>query len=141
MQAVRRQPVWSGALTCPLAARIPLGRRQLAITAIKAFHSAAFFSIAGLIVLFTWDGLHGRQTRRTALAAGVAIAEAAVYGSTNQVGPLTPLVEEMGADSGSVTDIFLPDPVSRRIPLYSGSLLILAIVLHGRTWLVRRSKD
>ena len=138
MVGVRREPVWSGTLTAPLATRIPPSRRPLAIAAIKAFHSAAFFSIAGLIVLFAWDGLRGRPSRRTAIAATVALAESAVYSSNNQVCPLTPLVEELGAESGSVTDIFLPDWLSRRIPPIFGSILLVGLVLNGRTWLARR---
>jgi len=125
-------------LTAPLAARIPARWRRPAIVAIKAFHSAAFFSIAGLILLFAWDGLRGQPRRRTVVAAGVALAESAVYGSNNMVCPLTPLVEELGTESGSVTDIFLPDSISRRIPLYSSAVLILGLVLNGRIWLRRR---
>ena len=134
---VRREPTWSGAFTTPLAARIPPGLRGVTILTVKAFHSLAFFSIAGLIVLFAWDGLRGRPRRRTAVAATVAVAEAAVYVSNNQVCPLTPLVEELGAESGTVTDIFLPDWLSRRIPMYSGGLLIIGMVLNLRA--LRRS--
>jgi len=135
---VRRQPVWSGALTTPLATRIPVARRPLAINAIKAFHSAAFFSIAGLIILFAWDGIRGRPGRRSAIAAAVAITESAVYASNNQVCPLTPLVEELGAESGTVTDIFLPEWLSRRVPPIFGTLLVIGLVLNGRIWLRRR---
>ena len=129
---VRREPAWSGSFTTPLAARIPRDLRGVTIFAVKAFHSMAFFSIAGLIVLFAWDGFRGRPRRRTAVAATVALVEAAVYASNNQVCPLTPLVEELGAESGTVTDIFLPDWLSRRIPTYSGGLLIVGIVLNLR---------
>jgi hypothetical protein len=62
----------------------------------------------------------------------VAVAEAVVYVSNNQVCPLTPLVEELGAESGTVTDIFLPEWLSRRIPMYSGGLLIVGRVLNLR---------
>ena len=138
MLRVRREPVWSGAITHPLAARIPPRRWPLAIAAIKVLHSAAFFSIAGLIILFAWDGLRGRPSRRTAIAATVAIAESAVYASNNQVCPLTPLVEELGAESGTVTDIFLPEWLSVRIPPIFGSLLLVGLVLNGRSALGRR---
>jgi hypothetical protein len=131
-------PFWSGALTAPLANRVPEGQRQAAIVAIKSFHTAAFFSIAALIVLFAYDGLRGRPSRRTAVAAGIALAESAVFISNNQVCPLTPLVEELGAESGSVTDIFLPDWISERIPLVSGGILVVGLVLNGRVWLRRR---
>ena len=101
---------------------------------IKAIHTAIFLSIASLIVLFTWDGARGRLRRRTVAAAVVALAESAVYVSNNQVCPLSPLAEELGAESGSVTDIFLPDWLSRRIPVISGSVLIVGMVLNLRTW-------
>ena len=134
MKASPREPLWSRRLTEPLACRIPSNQWPAAIAAIKAFHSAAFLSIFALIVLFTLDGLRGRATRRTALAAVVALAETAVYVTNNQVCPLTPLVEEMGAASGAVTDIFLPDSISRRIPTFSGGLLIVGLVLQARLW-------
>ena len=122
----RRESAWSGAFTTPLAARIPAGLRGITIFTVKAVHSLAFFSIAGLIILFAWDGLRGQPRRRT------AVAEAVVYASNNHVCPLTPLVEELGAESGTVTDIFLPDWLSRRIPMYSGGLLIVGMVLNLR---------
>jgi hypothetical protein len=83
------------------------------------------------------DGLRGRPSRRTAAAAAIAIAESAVYASNNQVCPLTPLVEELGAASGSVTDIFLPDWLSRRIPPIFGTILLVGLVLNARTWWAR----
>lgn len=127
-----REPVWSEALTAPIAERIPARLRPPTLAWIKAVHTAAFFSIAGLIVLFAWDGDRGRPRRRTAIAAGIALAETAVYGSNNLVCPLTPLAEELGAQSGSVTDILLPDWLSRRIPLFSSCLLVLGCVLNAR---------
>jgi len=132
MTTVRREPAWSNAFTSPLARRIPSGWRQSVVVTVKAFHTAAFISIFGLIVLVAWDGFHGRSTLRTRLAAAIALAETAIFASNNQVCPLTSLVEELGAASGSVTDIFLPDSVSRRIPLFSGGLLMVGLVLQAR---------
>jgi hypothetical protein len=132
MPRVPRRPVWSGVVTRPLATRIPVRARPAVLLAIKAVHSAVFFSVAGLILLFAWDGVRQRPRRRTAVAAGVALAESAVYVSNNQVCPLSPLAEALGASSGSVTDIFLPDWVSRRIPVVSGSVLVLGLVLNLR---------
>ncbi len=137
MAGTRRQPLWSIALTAPMAARIGPDARHAVIVAIKCIHSAAFFSIFGLILLFTRDGIRGRSTRRTATAAAIALAETAVYMSNNQVCPLTPLVEELGATSGTVTDIFLPDPISRRIPTFSGAILIVGLALQWRLWRAR----
>lgn len=132
MAALRRNPAWSGAFTAPMADRIPSAHRRAAIVAIKAVHSAAFFSIASLIILFAYDGICGRPRRRTAIAAVVAFGESAIFATNNQVCPLTPLVEELGAERGSVTDIFLPEPLSRCIPMIFGSILVAGILLNLR---------
>ncbi len=128
----RRQPVWSGAITGPLVTLIPSTRRLQALAAIKAVHTAIFVSIAGAVVLTLWDGIRGRPGRSTAIAGGVVLAESALYLSNNQVCPLTPLAEELGAERGSVVDIFLPEWAARRIPPVAGSAAILALVLNLR---------
>lgn len=127
MLRVPRKPAWSQYLTTPLAERIPAGRRPGVLVAIKAFHTAVFFSIASLVLLFAWDGLRQRPSRRTGIAAAVALAEALAYASNNQVCPLTPLAEEFGAESGSVVDIFLPGWMSERIPPISGAVLLVGL--------------
>lgn len=134
MLRVARRPTWSGALTAPIAALIPPGSRTAALTVIKAAHTAIFVSVAALIVLFVWDGVSQRPRRRTAIAMGVILTESAIYASNNQVCPLTPLAEELGAERGSVADIFLPDWFSRRIPLFSGTALLFGLVLNLRAW-------
>lgn len=127
---IHRQPAWSGAITAPLAGLIPADRRDEALTAIKAFHTAIFASIAGAILLALWDGILGRRRRRTAIAGAMVVAETAAYVSNNQVCPLTPLAEELGAARGSVVDMFLPAWAARRIPLVAGTAALLALVLN-----------
>ena len=134
----RRQPTWSHLLTTPLATRIPTQCRDATLRAIKTIHTIVFLSVAALIVLYTWDGARRRAGRRTRAALTVALAETAVYASNNQVCPLTPLAEDLGADNGSVTDILLPLWLSRRIPVLSGSLLVLGIAFNVRNWRERR---
>ena len=127
-----RKPAWSGPITTPLAGLIPSGRRDGALVAIKAIHTALFASIAGAIVLAVWDGLRGRPHRRTANAGVIVVIETAIYVSNNQVCPLTPLAEQLGAARGSVVDIFLPAWAARRIPLVAGSAALLAAALNLR---------
>lgn len=117
-------------MTGPLAALIPYRSRSAALIAIKAIHTAIFLSIGALLLVFVCDGIVQRPRRRTAIAAGVVLAESAIYASNNQVCPLTPLAVELGATSGSVADIFLPDSLSRRIPLVGGTALIVGLVLN-----------
>lgn len=135
---VRRQPTWSGTLTEPAIRLIPAERQTEALWLIKAVHTVLFASIGAAIVMFVWDGLRGRPRRRTAWALAIALGESAVYVSNNQVCPLTPLAEELGAGSGSVVDIFLPDAFARRIPLVSSTALIAGLGLNARAILRRR---
>jgi hypothetical protein len=132
-----RQPAWSDVLTRRLARVIPASAGGQALLAIKAIHTALFFSIAAALVLTLWDGLHGRPSRRTAIAGAVVAAETATYLSNNQVCPLTPLAEQVGATRGSVVDMFLPAAVARRIPFVAGSAALLSMVLNGRALLRR----
>lgn len=137
---VRRSPAWSGLLTDSAAQRIPPALRGPTLNTIKAIHTVLFASIAAAIVLFVLDGIRGRPGRRTAAMLGIALLESGVYVSNNQVCPLTPLAEELGADSGSVVDIFLPDAAARRIPLVSTTALILGIALNARAVLRGRHR-
>lgn len=133
-----RTPMWSGMLTAQIGALIPVPWRPAALAIIKALHTAIFFSVAGLIVLFAWDGLRQRPSRRAAASLGVVLAESAIDVSNNQVCPLTPLAEELGAERGSVADIFVPDWFSQRIPLFGSAALVLGLVLNLRAWFGRR---
>jgi len=134
---LRRSPTWSHLLTAPAGRAIPARWRPATLWSIKAIHTVLFVSIGAAILVFVWDGLTGRPRRRTATALGIALGETAVYLSNNQVCPLTPLAEELGAESGSVVDIFLPDAVARRIPLVSGTALLTGVALNLRA-LARR---
>jgi hypothetical protein len=126
--AARRDPTWSGFLTRPMARVTPPTWRPGALIAIKALHTALFFSIAAALVLTTWDGLRGRPARRTATAGGIVAVESLVYVSNNQVCPFTPLAEEFGAERGSVVDMFMPAAVARQIPLVAGSTALVALL-------------
>ncbi|HET7082263.1 MAG TPA: hypothetical protein VFJ00_00935 [Candidatus Limnocylindria bacterium] len=124
---LRREASWSTAITVPLALRTPPAARPAVLALIKAIHTAIFAAVAAQIVVVVWDGIRQRPRPRTAAALLIALGESAVYASNNQVCPLTPLAEELGARDGSVTDIFLPERISRRIPLVGGSALALGL--------------
>ena len=136
-----RDPTWSQLLTVPVARRVPVGWRPAVLTAIKGLHTVIFASVGAAILLLIWEGLRQRPGRRAAVALGVTLAESAIYASNNQVCPLTPLAEELGAERGSVADIFLPDWLSRRIPLLGGGALVLGLVLNAQALLNGRARD
>ncbi|HET9541308.1 MAG TPA: hypothetical protein VFQ46_11965 [Candidatus Limnocylindria bacterium] len=134
----RRAPGWSQHLTDPAARLLPRRWYGRTLIAIKVIHTVLFVSIGAAIALFAWDGIRAHPRRRTAYALGIALGETAVYVSNNQVCPLTPLAEQFGTESGSVVDIFLPDAVARRIPVVSGTALVLGLALNGRALIARR---
>ncbi|HLE59765.1 MAG TPA: hypothetical protein VJA85_08980 [Candidatus Limnocylindria bacterium] len=139
MSQIARTPVWSQALTVPLARSVPVSWRPAVLTAIKGLHTAIFASVGACILVFVWEGIRQRPGRRAAIALSVTVAETAIFASNNQVCPLTPLAEALGAERGSVADIFLPDWFSRRIPLFGGSALIIGLALNLRAVLNHRS--
>lgn len=138
MSPIARTPVWSQALTVPLARVVPVGWRPAVLTAIKGLHTAIFASVGACILVFVWEGFRQRPGRRAAIALGVVLVETGIFASNNQVCPLTPLAEEIGAERGSVADIFLPNWFSRRIPLFGGSALLLGLALNMRALLNQR---
>jgi len=108
-------------------------RHPLAVAAIKTVHTAVFLAELSAIGWLVASGLLGRRDRTVALAAGAVAIEAAVFVANDRVCPLTPLTERIGATSGSVSDIFLPDVVARTIPIWSSALVALAALLHVRS--------
>ena len=68
-----RRPLWSQALTVPVARWVPIAWRPAALTVIKGLHTVIFASVAGAILLFAWAGLRQRPGRQAAIALGVAL--------------------------------------------------------------------
>ena len=105
---------------------------------IRGIHSAIFLVELVAIAWLVITGIVGRRDRSTAVAAVLVAGEAAVFLANDGVCPLTPLAERHGARRGGVSDIFLPDPVARTIPVWSTALIALAATLHVRALLRRR---
>ena len=112
--------------------------RRVALVAIKAVHTVAFFVIAmsGLLVLL--DGLRGRPSRRTSAALAIALTEVSVFAANGFVCPMTPLAERYGARRGSVSDIFLPDVIARNLTWSGSGILAIGIGLNARAILRHR---
>jgi hypothetical protein len=106
--------------------------RRFALASIRAVHTLIFAVILACIGWLTWTGATGRRDRTVGLAAGLVAAEVVVWIANDRVCPLTPLAERLGAERGSVSDIFLPDVMARTLPIWSSALLAVATVLHAR---------
>ncbi len=90
------------------------------------------------MVYVLYAGLAKRTDRRAAIAAAVVTGESLVFAANGFRCPLTDVAESLGAEHGSVTDIYLPAWFARNLPAIHAPLLVLAVFLHGRN-LRRRS--
>lgn len=101
-----------------------------AVVAIKAVHTLAWLSIESCVVYLLITGLAGRTDKKVGLAATVVTAETLVFTGNGFRCPLTGLARRYGAESGSVTDIYLPRWFAHNLPAIHTPLLVLMAYLH-----------
>ena len=99
---------------------------------IKVVHTLAWFSIESCMLCVLYAGFARRSDRRAAIAAGVVAGESLVYTADGFRGPLTGVAEHLGAQRGSVTDLYLPQWLARNLPAIHAPLIVFATFLHGR---------
>jgi hypothetical protein len=104
---------------------------------IKALHTAAWLSVESCMLYVIYSGFKEKSDRRAAIAAGVVAAETLVFAGNGFRCPLTDIAEELGAESASVTDIYLPRWFARNLPAIHVPLILLAALLHGKN--IRRA--
>jgi hypothetical protein len=96
-------------------------------------HTLAWFSIESCMVYVLWAGFRRCSDRRAAIAAGVVAGETLIFAANGFRCPLTDVAERVGAEHGSVTDIFLPRWFAHNLPAIHVPLIALAGYLHART--------
>ena len=102
--------------------------RSGAIVGVKLVHSAIFLLNSAAILHIFVAGVRDRPSRWTRAALAVAFAEVAVFVANRGRCPLTDLVEHLGAESGRVSDIFLPRWFADRIPQLCGPPLLIGVL-------------
>src|ERR1700682_1908173 len=102
--------------------------RDVAIVAIKAVHSGIFLLNATSVLHIFWVGVLNRRSRWTRVALVAAVGESIVFVVNRGRCPLTQLVEAVGAESGRVSDIFLPRWLADRIPQLFGPPLVIGLL-------------
>jgi hypothetical protein len=110
-----------------------------ALVAVKVVHTFAWFSIECCMVYLLYAGFARRTDRRAAVAAAVVGGETLIFAANGFRCPLTDVAESLGAEDGSVTDIFLPGWLARNLPAIHVPLILLAAFLHTRNFRQRRS--
>jgi len=118
---------------------VRLGLPKVAmLLAVKTAHTAVWLTVEVAFGVVLYDGVTRRRGRRTALAAAVVGGESLIYLANGARCPMTSLAESLGADKGSVTDIFLPRWIARNLPILHLPLVVAALWLHGRRrWTTR----
>ncbi len=84
------------------------------------------------MIYVLYAGFAGRSDRRAGIAAGVVAAETLLFAGNGFRCPLTQVAERLGAEHGSVTDIYLPRWFARNLPDIHVPLICLAGYLHAR---------
>lgn len=94
-----------------------------AITTIKAGHTVIFLILLGCVLHVTYAGVRDRVTRGTTASLVAIAGEAVILSLNGRRCPLTVMVEDLGAEHGQVSDIFLPDWIAKHIlPISSAAL-------------------
>jgi hypothetical protein len=133
-----RSPDWS--CMGPTRKSLPgqTQQRRRLVVAIKILHSVIFLVNSSSVLLIFWQGISGHGSRFSNVALAAALSESAVFVVNKGRCPLTDLVEQLGAEDGRVSDIFLPKWFADRIPCIFGPLLVIGLAL--RVWRSRRSQ-
>jgi hypothetical protein len=98
-------------------------------------HSVIFLSVAASILHIFYAGITNRSSRLTKIALALSLGESLVFAANRFRCPLTKLAEELGAESGQVTDIFLPRRFADRIPwIFTPPLVIGILALLWHRW-------
>jgi len=107
-------------------------RDATVVTALKVFHTIDWLTVEVAFGYLLYAGLTRRSGWRTRIAAGVVATEIAIFAADRFRCPLTDLAERLGAERGSVTDIYLPQRLARDLPLLHVPLIALIASLHVR---------
>jgi len=100
------------------------------LAAVKGFHTAIWFVVEGAVVYLIYAGITKRSGRSVTVAAALVAGESIVFLVNGASCPLTEVAESLGADSGSVTDIYLPRWLAKSLPVIHVPLLGIIVYLH-----------
>lgn len=103
-----------------------------ALVAVKVFHTLIWLSVELSVAYLIWAGVTKRSDRSVVVAGAVVLGESVVYLANGARCPLSGLAESLGAESGSVTDIYLPRWLARNPPAIHVPLIALVMYLHRR---------
>jgi hypothetical protein len=124
-----------------MSAYVPAAWRRPLFIAVKTVHSGAFLILQSAVLYLLYKGIRRESDRHAGAAAMLVGAECAIYAGNGFRCPLTGLAERLGAESGRVTDIFLPRWLADNIANIYGPLYAVALLLHARNWIEVRGRQ
>ena len=114
-------------------------RERPALVALKVVHTLIWFSVEASMMYVLYKGARGHSDRRAAIGGAIVAGETAVFLANGARCPLTGFAERLGAESGSVTDLYLPKWLAHNLPAIHVPLVLLAVYLHARNIRRRRA--
>lgn len=117
-----------------------MDRNRIALRAVKSFHTLAWFLIEACMVYLLFAGVRGQTDKRSAVAACVVAGETLIFAANGFHCPLTSVAKNLGDETGSVTDIYLPRWLARNLPAIHVPLILLAVALHRRNIVAARAR-
>lgn len=100
------------------------------LRAIKTVHTAIWAIVEAAVGYLIFSGITRRTNRLVIASAVVVVAETVTFTVNGFACPLTQFAESAGADSGSVTDIYLPSWLAHNLPAVHIPLVVLILYLH-----------
>ncbi|NCJ06317.1 hypothetical protein GS597_07285 [Synechococcales cyanobacterium C] len=100
---------------------------RITIFQVKCIHTVIFWVLSVCVLYALFSGFSGQITRWRWVAVGLVLLESVVLMAAGWTCPLTLLAERLGAERGSVADIFLPKWFADRIFPVCGSMFGVAI--------------
>ena len=103
--------------------------REQKIFWVKFVHSLIFFMMTACILYVLYSGVFDRVGWLTLFCILLVIGESAAVAINRWRCPLTTMAEDLGAEDGSVTGIFLPRWLADRVFVIWGPAFLGACVL------------
>ncbi|MGI9584104.1 MAG: hypothetical protein ACR2N7_00765 [Acidimicrobiia bacterium] len=100
------------------------------VHAIRAIHTAIWVIVEAAVGYLIFAGVTRRSNRVVTASAALVVGETIIFTVNGFRCPLTDLAESACAESGSVTDIYLPVWLARSLPVIHVPLAIVILYLH-----------
>ena len=111
------------------------------IVFIKSVHTIIFIILSSACFIFLYSAISGRITLAAKISFSLIILEGVVLLINGFKCPLTDVAERLGANSGTVSDIFLPKWLADNIfPIFGGMFFISCLIFAARTLLKQMRK-